>query len=277
MYQGYRVVAVTGFGRRRYTDILVRYTQKLRGLIDEHQLWRNTENQVDIETLQSYIRQAPHFFREVVAAAPFDGSFLGNRLAEFYRDFQDDNDTIYIRFDDDIVWLADNAVQQLLDFRIQNPNYFLIYANTINNSLCSHLHQRIGALPSTPFLEYQCMGPTSWRRWETAAACHQALTEAIEAGDTARFLFSEWRLLEYERCSINCIAWWGRDNALIRQHMTHDEEYSLSCGIPRQCGRTNCIAGEALVAHFAYHPQRDTLEKQADWLTPYRNLSPSQT
>lgn len=269
MYRGYRIVATTCFGRRRYTDLLTHYTSR-SPLIDQHQLWINTENKDDLKAADRYCTARPEFFIQVKHSAPYT---LGSRrYSVFYESLEPAPDTIYIRLDDDIVWIEKDAIKELLDVRIGNPDYFLIYANIINNSLCSHLHQRSGILPLRPFIEYECMGNIAWRRWKTASEVHSALIDAISQGEQRRFRFQNWVLLRYERCSINALAWWGSDNPTIQALMSDDEEKSLSCDIPEKLSRYNMIAGGALVSHFAYSPQRAGLERNRNLLEDYRRL-----
>lgn len=235
----------------------------------------NTEDADDLAAADRYCAEHPDFFVKVESSMPYGNGMGGARLASFWRLLEDDPKTIYLRFDDDIVWMADDAVQRLLDFRIDHPDFFLVFANTLNNSLCSHLHQRLGALPPAPFLEYTCCGERSWRRWETADEVHRRFFEAMECGQLDRFKFPAWELVGYERFSINCMAWFGADNRAIRDRMTDSEEICLTEQIPRQLGRRNVIVGDALVSHFAYYPQREALEANTGWLSRYWDLARS--
>jgi len=274
MYRGYRVVAITCFGRRRYTDLLAKYTRRC-AFIDEHHLWINTEDAHDLESADRYCSELPGWFRKVLSQAPYGKLTGSERLSAFYSELKAEDQTIYLRLDDDILWFSDESIQALLDARIDLSDPFLVYANTINNSLCSHLHQRMGILPHAPFIEYACMGEVSWKRWETADVAHRTFFTLHSLGRLDFFHFPDWWLLEYERCSINCVAWFGRDNPLIRDHMSIgcDEERVLSCVLPRVLGRPNMIAGSALVSHFAYHTQRKALEANTAWLDSYARLA----
>lgn len=40
-----------------------------------------------------------------------------------------------------------------------------------------------------------------------------------------------------------------------------DDEEFLSCIKPTQLGKANCFNGDALIAHFAFGPQREGLDK----------------
>ncbi len=274
MFESYKIVAVTCYGRRRYTELLTRYTRSCP-LIDTHQLWINTRNPDDLAEAELYCKQDPGFFELVHCEVPYDQLSGSHRLACFYPLLPSAPDTIYLRFDDDIVWMADDAVEKLLTARLANPLPLLVYANTINNSLCSHLHQRRGALPAVPHLEYDCLGANSWRNAETAKVIHRLFLDRLESGEPPTdFLFDNHSLESYQRCSINCMAWFGRDNHALRSGVARDEEHELSCVIPRLLCRPNLIAGDALVSHFAYHTQRASLEQDSSFLERYRALAP---
>jgi len=58
-----------------------------------------------------------------------------------------DPDTVFVRVDDDICWMAEDCLYNLVRFRVDNPEHFLVYTNTINNAVCAFLHQRAGVLP----------------------------------------------------------------------------------------------------------------------------------
>lgn len=267
-------MAVTCFGRRRYTDLLAKYSLRCP-FIDEHQLWINTQDPHDLESADRYCASHPGRFRKVFSPVPYERFKGSPRLSSFYAGLDREDQTIYLRLDDDIVWFSNESIQALLDARIDLPEPFLVFANTVNNSLCSHLHQRMGMLPPNPFLEYLCMGEMSWKRWETADAAHRAFFSLQSIGRLDFFHFPDWWLLEFERCSINCVAWFGHDNPIIRDHMISgsDEERVLSCVLPKMLGRPNMIAGSALVSHFAYYPQRGALEANTTWLDSYMRLA----
>lgn len=57
-----------------------------------------------------------------------------------------DPDTLYIKIDDDITYIHDNAIPQLIQSRIDNPDAFAISANLINSPLTGWLHYHLGAI-----------------------------------------------------------------------------------------------------------------------------------
>lgn len=275
MYQGRRVVSVTPYGRHRYVEILARHLLKLRPLIDEHHFWVNTDDADDLAFVQDLAASYPDFFKLVHDSSRFSKKQCVPRICWFWQKC-DEPDTLYLKFDDDLVWIADGAVERLLEFRLAHPEYLCVFPNTVNNSLCSHLHQKLGLLPETPAIEYECLGNVSWARWQTARDCHETFFQLHAAGELGRYRFDDWVLKDYERFSINAMCWLGSDLAEVAKRFESDDEAWVTEIAPREAQRPCCIVGDALVAHFAYGPQRAGLELACDALAGYKALSPKE-
>jgi hypothetical protein len=270
MYNQKRVVAVVPAGRAKYLEILVHYLRANSHILDVCHLWCNTEDPDDIEYLHQLADADDGFFQFVAPIIPVDGTMS---IYHFFR-YCCEAETIYIRFDDDICWIAPDAIETLVRFRIDNPEYFLVYTNTINNSICSYLHQRIGCLGTEAGVcEYDVLGRVSHRSPELARAAHLTFLDAVERKDVDRYHFPRWIAWEFERISINCICWSGSAFAEFNGNVGPDEEVWLSQEKPRQIGRPNAICGGAIAAHFAYYTQREWLEANTDLLDRYGELA----
>lgn len=269
MLDGYRVVAAVPAGRRRYLDILLPYLRAQRGILDRCDLWRNTTDPKDV----SYLRRtadADPFFRLVEPAIPVDGV---RSVFHFFRACVEP-DTVYVRFDDDVCWVAPDAVEQLVRFRLAHSEYALVLANTVNNSLCSHIHQRLGCIPLTQgFCAYDCLGDVGWRSPLFARLAHESFLRKLAAGELPDYAFARWVAWQYERISINCLCWRGRDFALFGGEVAPEDEEWLTQHYPARIGRPAAVCGTALVSHFAYGPQRPWLEGNSDVLDRYRALA----
>jgi hypothetical protein len=267
VYKDYKVVAVTPAGRKDYLEILSNYIARDSHIIDEWHLWLNTVNHEDISFCER-LKMAYPFVR----TKPLPGRWSGNQsIHRFFVDCVDPN-TIYIRFDDDIVWVDEDAIVTLLDFRIANPDYFLIFPNIVNNSLMSHIHQRMGILPTNMGIcDYAVLDKNGWRRGDVAEMIHREFLKNLNERKLDRYKFERWILYFYERFSINSFAFFGKDFAQFSGKVDLDEENWLSKNKPSQLGRMNCVCGDSLLVHFAYHTQRPFLE-DTDILKKYANL-----
>ena len=281
-YEKFRVIGVTPAGRREYLEILVPYLLRQRHILEKHVFWLNTTNTEDLDYVKGLCRQYPDFFEAIDCPVTVNGN---ESISAFFKTTVD-HDAIYVRLDDDIVWLADDAISELVHFRLRHPEFFLIFGNIINNSICTYLHQRMGFLSlrvgeSRP-VRYECMDDEGWKNPQTAEEVHDYFLRSLADGRASQYKFDKWVLAEYERFSINFMAFFGRDfaafqgdvGALPGRHCARQsEEPWLTEYFPKLVGRPNAINGKALVSHFAYHSQRRYLEGETTLLSRYRQIS----
>jgi hypothetical protein len=274
VFGSWRVAVVTPAGRRRYLEILVPYVMRERAWLDEYQLWVNTADEHDLGFLSALERRHRGFVRLVHGSHAPDGS---RTVRHFYPAAADPR-TIYLKLDDDICFIAQGALRKLIRFRARHPGFLLVHANAVNTVLASYIHQRLGAsdaragtVRNDPFC------PVGWKSGRFAAAAHRQFLGAVRDQAIGRYRFGLWPLPLGARCSLNCCAWLGSDFAAFDGVIDgEDDEQWLSVQKPRQLGRTSCMLGTALVAHFAYFPQRYYLERWTTLLEEYRELSGDQ-
>ena len=276
MFEGHRVVTVTPAGRRRHVEVLAAYLLREKGLIDEHQWWVNTDDAQDQAYLHQISQQHPDFFQILESPAPCPPAGLSRnaRLAYFYPTCVD-QETVYIKLDDDICFLAPNALRQLVEFRLRYPQYFLVHANTVNSPLNTSIHQRIGAVQWRAMVEYDPFG-NGWRDGELAMAIHEAFLAAIENAQTARWCFPRWEIPRPERFAINCCAWFGSDFQPFASWYGDDDEGRFTLELPKVLSRSNVVCGTALVAHFSFATQARFLE-QTDLQERYARYAPPES
>ncbi len=100
MIDNYKVVVNTAAGRRRYMQYLIPQVVAC-DVVDRYDIWVNTNDMTDIAFFQ---RCAEHFPKINLVYQP-DGVVTGIRsINAFYKNCVD-QDTIYLKLDDDIVWL----------------------------------------------------------------------------------------------------------------------------------------------------------------------------
>jgi hypothetical protein len=265
-YRGYRIVVVTPAGRQRYMSLLIPQVVDYvkRGYADEYEVWVNTNVPEDLWFLQEAERQYPDIVRLRFlpeGTKPDGNSTIGLFFNECTRP-----DTIYVRFDDDIVVLdTPDAFRSLLDFRIDRRDVFLVYGNILNNAITTHVLQRLNIMPSSRGLVgYSCFDENGWKDGKFAAGLHDCIIGALVAdGGLQRFRFGqEWRLFHFERVSINCIAWFGDVmNHVCGGIIDDDEEHMLSCVLPWRYNKHNTIFGGFCCVHYAFYTQRPVLDQ----------------
>lgn len=269
----YKIIAVTPAGRRRYMRLLVPYLLS-SDKIDRYDIWVNTENKQDIAFLEAL---SAH--EKIRLISQPNGIVDGNRsINAFFKYAQDDRE-VYIRFDDDIVWMECGAIDSIVEFRLSHPECFIVSPYVINNAMCSALLQLHGKLPEFPRVKPYAADPEGWVSADFADKLHRAFLAALNEGDLADFRGKDTSFAAC-RFSINCVSWFGKDLRPFDRIFEGDEEEQLSFSIPALANRCNSIIGSALVAHFAFFTQREHLDQtdilarylevrnRTSWLTP---------
>lgn len=285
----YRVISVTPAGREKYLRILVPYLLQNRHLISEHHFWLNTNNASDICYIESLAHHYPAFFR-INRKELFSKSSLFDSIWQYFQDYTDE-DTLYIRLDDDICFIAPDAISNLINHRIANPRPFMVYGNIINNAVCSHIHQIRGTIPlGWGEVLYECMDRAGWKDFRFAERLHKRFLADLLMNRLERWKFNNWPIDDYRRFSINVISWFGKDMKLVDElgcrdlknsgitdpatgNLVDGEEAFISVTLPRRFSRPCEICGNALFAHFAFFTQRPYLEGATKLLDRYQALA----
>ena len=281
--QTFRVEVVTPAGRERYMSFFKKYiyAEMDKGLVDEWQLWQNTVKQSDILFLESMVAENPkckiYKIDNLVGAYNNCDTF---RTCEFFRNCHRD-DTIYIRFDDDIVWYEPGAIEKMCIARIEHPYSLCIYPNVINSTIVTAWHQKSGALgleagkvrqqeenPTDPNHAY--LDEFNYSDSKLADLIHDTFRKKYEAGTLSDYYLPSRVLEKYDHFSICSLVWWGKDHI----NPGSLEEAQMSWELPESMNKPNYFLGDALMVHYAYHTQRDYLEScTPEKLEFYKQLS----
>jgi hypothetical protein len=243
----YKCIIVTPVGRKTYITYLYNHLCLQKNDFYEWHLWINTSNEDDI----SYINALKN------ENAWIKCIFLGNEynnISRFYH-LANDYNTVYIRLDDNIIWLENNFVKRFKNFRIDNPEYFLVYANIVNNNVIDHIHCRQGCV--SKFITYKCTG-NSWKDGKIAYEIFQDFLNAKSKNQLHLWKFSKWILHQHEQIFPNAVSWLG--NNFISSKLTSPEIESLSVNFPKKYNMKNVICGDILCVHYAYQTQLNTCE-----------------
>jgi hypothetical protein len=255
-----KVIGVTPAGRERYLRILVPYLLENRHLLHEHRFWVNTSNESDRQYILGLCEAYPDFFKaEFLADDEPDGIFTIHRFFENCCD----KDAIYIRIDDDVCWIAKDAIKKMITARLEDRSKFLIYGNTINHPVCSQIHQQNGLIPLVKGIATgDGLCEIAWRSGEFAELAHNAFLDKLESGNERDFFIQDVVIppQSRKRVAINFISWLGEDMSACNGKVGEKEEDWLSIDRPLELNRSLKIIGDAMVAHFSYFPQRRYLE-----------------
>jgi hypothetical protein len=112
MINGYKIVVVTPAGRKRYMEILIEYILREKTIIDEYQIWVNTKNEDDINYFNYLKEKYPDFI--TLNLNYLNNQYCGSNsnIGNFLKDSIEEN-TVYIRLDDDIVWMQEGFIKTI--------------------------------------------------------------------------------------------------------------------------------------------------------------------
>ena len=279
MYKGYKIVACIPAGRKRVMNMTLKHLRAQRKILDGVMLWLNTTDPDD----RQWIKDQADDFVQVAELSPWEqGTYLKPiqlNTGRFYR-YTVDPQTIYMRFDDDVIWFHKDAIKNLIDFRIDNPEYFVVFANIWNNAIISALAQRKGLFAEHDFngnrwpeLTLNCMDDTGWKLPRWGEYVHRVMLQKIKEGAVEDLFLDHFVLEDYLRFSVSAFAWFGKDWAAFEGDLKGAEEETWITGVKcKELERPNAICGNALVSHYSFFTQRPLLD-MTDILPQYQKLA----
>ena len=265
MYKGFRVICVTPAGRRRYMKLLAPYILSAAE-VDRWDVWVNTADADDIQFIDNLASE----FDKVNPIRKEDGVINGFKTIGWFFCTATESNTIYIRFDDDIVWIQDGFFETFLDYRINNPDHFLVFPIIINNAIGTHLLQQYKFFSYPQYITAHVYDDWGWRSPEFALKLHEWFFEQLKNDNINSIKFNS-TLISLNRMSINCMSWMGDEFSKFDGSVTEEEEDFLTVIKPREMQKTNSICGNTIVSHFAFGTQRELLDR-SDLLQRYELL-----
>ncbi|KAI0098101.1 hypothetical protein F4776DRAFT_650662 [Hypoxylon sp. NC0597] len=161
---GIKIVALVFYGRKRTVDFLDCYLQQNLaangGYLDEIRFMVHTNKEEDLEYLKDLVSRREEHYR-VVESGPCEGTSYGC----IWDSVVEDN-TIYVKIDDDIVFIHPDAIPQLVHTRIATPHPFGVSANLVNSPLTGYEHFHVGAIHAfrpDPSNKPSHLAAESWR------------------------------------------------------------------------------------------------------------------
>ena len=159
---------------------------------------------------------------------------------------------ILLKCDDDIVYLDLDKLGDFIEFRKNNRQYFLVSASVVNNGVCAHFQQSMGAIPQWLSCELPPGGMCGslWSSGTKAEAVHNLFLESPAAFKMAKSREVIWN----ERMSINFVGLLGEDLIHIPD-ITPDDEHDLCYGVRKRAKKQNCIHPDFVAAHLSFWKQ----------------------
>lgn len=257
MYQNYKIVCCTAAGRMRYMQYIIPYVVT-SDVVDRYDIWVNTTNMEDIECFRMLALKFP----KINLIYQPEGICSGvSSINSFYR-FCTEKDTIYIKVDDDIVWMQPGIFEEMVAFRVAHREAFLVTPQVVNNSISSYLWQVKGVLRFGKYMRSNSGCRIMWKRGAFALELHNWFLNRMELNPLSYKTLKIGAIpVAGNRFSINFIMWFGEDLAKFNGEIPGDDEEFLSSVIAPKLGKSNLFNGDCIVAHFAFGPQRLVLDK----------------
>ena len=164
----------TGHFESELTGNLQRNLVDNDGWLDEVHLYKNTKDEEDLRYLEELMQISPRF--KIIESKQLGKNAFEDPWSQLQRG------RIYVKFDDDVVWMADDAIEQVVRTKVAHPEYFLVSANVINSPLMGWVHYRMGAIH--PYLP------------EYPGAVHRSVLEKNDA-PTAMTSRQSWKYTEH--------------------------------------------------------------------------------
>jgi hypothetical protein len=176
----------------------------------------------------------------------------------YSKRLQNFSDALFLKCDDDIVYMNLEKLSEFIEFRRANRNYFVVSANVVNNGVCAYFQQAAGSLPY--YLgEFERppggFGGSLWQSPERATALHDYFLQTESKHLPLATSVVEWK----ERHSINFISWLGKDLMHLALPKC-DDEYALTVDLPTFLDRPSAIYSDFIVSHLSFGTQEQGLE-----------------
>jgi hypothetical protein len=263
-------IIVTPAGRKRYLELLYANLNKCKDEFDEWVIWVNTTNQEDIEYIQHLEKNNDYITSQHLDELVNTNDRNLGTLFNFYKTCTDEN-TTYLKLDDDIVYIHKNSIKDLFDFRIKNQDYFLVSGNILNNAIITHLYQINGIIKDLPTVTYDCLDNNGWLNPNFSFLLHNEFFKKYSEKNIEDFFIDDWELKLFERFSINDVSWLGKTFKLFNGEVGPADETWLSEDKPKELNKKNIIFGSGLFCHYAFAPQRLFLDS-TNVLEMYKNI-----
>jgi hypothetical protein len=285
---GKRVVAWTPFGREKSVSILIEYIRRevQRGLIDEYVLYMNTGPDNPPSDREYGLELGKRYDWVTIQERPETHPGPKQRSTGFFYRTSTAPDTVYIRLDDDVVYLHEDAIANLVKTRLEAPEPVAIFGTTWNNAIVSWFMQQQNPprIPTDwtdatgrPLLcDMYCMDTVGWANGEFAVRIHELLLEKIEQDDVeSLYLYQDYQIKPGTQFSVSYFASLGSLYAGLDTPgvLVPDEEESFhTVHEPLRIGVPNLLIGNSIVSHYTFQPQQPWVVR-TNILDRYRKLA----
>ena len=282
MIAGKKVVAWTPYGRESTVSILFEYLRREheRGLIDEYWLYLNTDDSQGSDLAYAYklARRHKNWVRLIERPTGLPRLQPKQRNTGYAYRYMADPNALFFRFDDDIVYVHEDAVSNLCTAKVNLPGTLACFALMWNNAITSWFAQKLDIIPTeygvvaSPY----CMDPVGWGDGQFAVKIHNLLLGWLADGTPEKaFFYQNFPLAPKQQFSVSCHVIDGQEFCDLPTPGVLDypeEEHWITVHRPPLVGKDNVIVGDALVSHYTFYPQGKVV-RATNILDRYRDIA----
>ena len=287
MYQGYKVKVFIFAGRQQTMELLM--PQIKSDYIDEIIVAKNTNNASDLKYLDAL---QYNFDKIKYIELPKEIKRDNHKAWKYLYSFMQDEDSIYFKMDDDVIYIEPGYFEKTLKFRCEHLEYLCIFPVIINNPYCCTLLKvhplmyakmnaytlqktyfysaKYGAKLHELFLEFS--DSYWWKIPNHVFGCEAVLFKnKVHEENVSKMVPWDYAI----RPGINSICYFGKDfkklNVAKRINECYSDELFLMYNVLKDTSLKHCIYGDTLIAHFAFSGQKGLRERK-DILEQYKKL-----
>ncbi|TPX35295.1 hypothetical protein SmJEL517_g02359 [Synchytrium microbalum] len=256
-------------GRRQYMDIMLQYVDALveRSFVDEVHLWDFTAVPEDAQYLQQFVAKPKYTVMNTNKREKAWEDYY-----QYYGELNGTNDDdVYIKLDDDTLFIDIEAFPSFIAFRRNNPHALWGSPNVINNGVTAYYQGLYKMHPIA--LPYDSYFGKLVTNGTIAEQLHEHFVGHI--ADMSEWIRQTGVIYHKlgDRLSINFLAFLAKDLPLIKD-LGKDDEHVLTVLKTVELKRQGYIDMSFLTAHMAFGPQREGKDamNQSHVLEMYRNF-----
>ena len=273
-----RVKLVIPYGRKERVECLLSYAMRDLDVFDEVLVWVNTGNVADLEYLAQLDLKLPDKFR-LLREEALKSKDLGTRRGVYpmYGQLREDN-TLYVKVDDDVVYVHEGAFRSLVDFALANKDAHTVFSgNVVNSGPMDSVHQTKGASLTEKVIEYNSPYKTLFSA-KGARQVHASFCRAydqLEGASLSKYLVGDHLYVKRERWSINVLAFYGDTfSNLDHLEILKDDESYITERFGKDSDNYAVVVGNSLFSHYSFSKQDSKkFDDEREILTKYRNIA----
>ena len=184
---------------------------------------------------------------------PRDAMFYTRAYQYYAANAGEYSDAILLKCDDDIVYFDLDRLAELILFRREREEFFLVSANVVNNGVCAFFQQEASIIPPERGAFELPPGGFCGSLWAEGAKAESL--HRLFLSDPSRFTSAGGDPVVWnERISINFVALLGKDLPFVPDIM-FDDEHDLCYGVRKRAKKINCIYPRFVASHLSFWKQ----------------------